>query len=192
MDEQVIYIMRHGKTVWNSEGRIQGRKDSPLLVESIEDSKKIADFLSKCQIERVFSSPLGRTITTARIVCDRLGLTYEVNDCLQECNHGQFEGMSLEEIKDKYTSFFQAREQNKWSTRWPDGESYEDVYARAQQFIKDKLPLVQRCLIVGHEGINKCILGALMQWQPQKIIQIRQKNNELFVVEANKWSIVKV
>ena len=101
MDEQVIYIMRHGKTVWNSEGKIQGHKDSPLLKESIETSKNFANYLSECRIECVFSSPLGRAIATAEIVCDRLGLTYEISDYLQECNHGQFEGMSLEEIKNK-------------------------------------------------------------------------------------------
>ena len=52
-----LYFVRHGKTEWNLEGRLQGAKgDSPLLKESVEQVRELGHYLSDTHFDLVFSS----------------------------------------------------------------------------------------------------------------------------------------
>ena len=60
-----LYFVRHGKTEWNLEGRLQGAKgDSPLLKESIEQVRELGHYLSDTHFDLVFSSDLPRAKKT--------------------------------------------------------------------------------------------------------------------------------
>ena len=60
-DEQLnIYFVRHGETLWNKEGRIQGELDSPLTTKGREDIQKLAENLNSIEFDEVYSSELGR------------------------------------------------------------------------------------------------------------------------------------
>ena len=64
-----LYFVRHGKTEWNLEGRLQGAKgDSPLLKESIEQVRELGHYLSDTHFDLVFSSDLPRAKTTELIM----------------------------------------------------------------------------------------------------------------------------
>lgn len=190
MAERVIYIMRHGKTEWNAAQKIQGRKDSPLLEESLKAAREIGVYLKNRDIQKVFTSPLGRARCTAETVCQYLGLPYQENDLLMECDHGSCEGMSLEQVREKMPGFFITRELDKWLVRWPGGESYSDISERAERFIATELSIQQNILIVGHEMINKCILGVLLHWGRTETMKFKQSNCELIRVSAGEMEVV--
>ena len=94
----MIYIARHGRTEWNETGKVQGQKDSPLTNEGIDSSHILGKNLglwvgqNPC---RVYSSDLGRAVTTCSIVCsfipNILGKA-ETRDLRERC-YGKFEGM---------------------------------------------------------------------------------------------------
>ena len=66
-----FYLIRHGKTVFNQEGRFQGgKKDSALLKQSIEDAKKAGEYLKGTHFEAFFSSPMGRSKQTGKAVLE--------------------------------------------------------------------------------------------------------------------------
>ena len=70
-----FYLIRHGKTVFNQEGRFQGgKKDSALLKQSIEDAKKAGEYLKGTHFEAFFSSPMGRSKQTGKAVLEGMGL----------------------------------------------------------------------------------------------------------------------
>jgi probable phosphoglycerate mutase len=96
-DMKKIFIVRHGRTIWNQEGRIQGAVgDSPLLEASIDDARKAGEFLKKYKIDRVFSSPIKRAKTTAELL--DLGLPITDLPEVGEVVFGQWESKTREEL----------------------------------------------------------------------------------------------
>ena len=66
-----LYFVRHGKTEWNLEGRLQGAKgDSPLLEESIEQVRELGHYLSDTHFDLVFSSDLPRAKKTTELIIE--------------------------------------------------------------------------------------------------------------------------
>ena len=66
-----LYFVRHGKTEWNLEGRLQGSKgDSPLLKESIEQVRELGHYLSDTHFDLVFSSDLPRAKKTTELIME--------------------------------------------------------------------------------------------------------------------------
>lgn len=92
----MIYIVRHGQTDWNVEGRYQGRIDVELNDKGIEQAKKIQEKLSDVKFDKVFSSPLKRALETAQIITSNDITTDE--RIIERCN-GDLEGKLKSEIE---------------------------------------------------------------------------------------------
>ena len=61
-----VYLVRHGKTEWNLTGRRQGQLDSPLSESGTTEIQRTAKRIKSLPVDGVFSSPLGRAISTAQ------------------------------------------------------------------------------------------------------------------------------
>ena len=91
-----IYFVRHGKTQWNQERRLQGMTgDSPLLPEALVEIAALGDYLSDIQFDAIFSSPSKRAIDTATILSEHNHQSQDIvkKTELFEWNLGIFEGM---------------------------------------------------------------------------------------------------
>lgn len=179
-DNALVYIMRHGRTEWNIQGRLQGRLNSSLLSESIEVLRSIGKRLQGCGISAIYSSPLERCCQSACIISDILKIPVLYLDDLMECDHGKCEGLSLEEVENSFPDFITGREAgDKWNIRWPGGESYSDVAARAERAICN-MDLIRPALIVAHETVNKVLAGLFLDLDHAEIMRKKQKNSEVF------------
>lgn len=87
-----VYLLRHGVTCLNEEGRLLGSRDVPLSPEGHAQARRAAEILVGMPIARIWSSPLSRAHETARYVGERLGLEVTCRDALQERDWGVFEG----------------------------------------------------------------------------------------------------
>lgn len=85
----MIYIVRHGQTDWNLEGRYQGRIDIELNETGISQAEKISEKLKDVKFDKVFSSPLKRAHKTAQIISDN-PITLDER-LIERCN-GELEG----------------------------------------------------------------------------------------------------
>lgn len=94
----MIYIVRHGQTDWNLNGRYGGRIDVPLNKKGIEQAYSIKEELKNIKFDKVFTSPLIRAYTTAQIICDNEIIK---DDRIIERSNGDLEGKLKTEIKDK-------------------------------------------------------------------------------------------
>lgn len=94
----MIYIVRHGQTDWNVEGRYQGRMDVELNEKGIDQAQKTHEKLANIKFDKVFSSPLKRAYKTAQIICDNDIVTDE--RIIERCN-GELEGKLKTEIKEE-------------------------------------------------------------------------------------------
>ncbi len=131
----IIYMIRHGQTDWNAEGRMQGQKDIGLnatgRAQASENGRKLGQILGETATEFDFvSSPLWRTRDTMERVRTSMGLPaqgYRLDDRLKELSFGDWEGSTLAELARVSPERVQERSRQKWSFIPPgeDAESYE-------------------------------------------------------------------
>ena len=148
----MIYIVRHGQTDWNVEGRYQGRIDVELNSKGIEQANKIRDELSGIKFDLVFSSPLKRAYQTAQIICDNKIIKDE--RLIERCN-GDLEGKLKTEIDVKID--FNDPNENRMGI-----ENINDFRSRIKNFFDDisKNYKGKNILVVTHAGVSiyaKCV-----------------------------------
>ena len=102
-DEIVIYLTRHGKTMFNSAGRLQGWCDTPLIQEGIDAAVKLGKKIRKSglKIDAVFSGDLNRQRMTAKYIMEQLNIPYrdlyEVTGLREVC-FGSSEGLDINSV----------------------------------------------------------------------------------------------
>ncbi|XP_075236971.1 6-phosphofructo-2-kinase/fructose-2,6-biphosphatase isoform X4 [Lycorma delicatula] len=151
---RTIYLTRHGESVHNLEGKIGG--DSELSSRGKQYAKALAVYIKQQDITglRVWTSWLQRTIQTVHNV----PAPQERWKALNEIDAGICEEMTYEEIAEKYPQDFAARDQAKFTYRYPRGESYEDLVARLEPVIME-LERQGNVLVVSHQAVLRCLLA---------------------------------
>ena len=158
-------LLRHGKTLWNTHGRVQGRLDSPLTPEGIETVRQWARFLAapRWKWRRMIASPAPRTMTTAQLINEELRLEIHVEDDLREQDWGLWEGLSWSEIRRSKGVELQAQVESGWSFRPPEGESRSEVSRRSRALLSSygqRFP-GEQILVITHQGVIKSLIYAI-------------------------------
>lgn len=159
-----ILLARHGETEWNRDGRLQGREDSPLTPRGLAQADALAAAAKSLRVRRIIASPLGRALTTARVVAEACGASLEISDALVELSFGACAGLTMAEIESRHPALRAAREAARWTTAWPEGgESYADAEARVRVWLESAgLPWSDPpAAIVGHGASSRSIARAL-------------------------------
>jgi len=180
----MILITRHGQTEWNTVDRMQGRRDSALTERGKEQAKTLASVLESYDPDRIISSPLGRAKQTSRIISEHAGLPVEFDNRLKEVDIGSYSGLSKEDIDDQDPGFLERRAKNKWTCRWPKGESYADAAERVSGLARSANKL-HGSVILAHRSLNRALLRELLDLQPREALEIEQENDTLFEVRRN-------
>ncbi|MBI4641889.1 MAG: histidine phosphatase family protein [Candidatus Tectomicrobia bacterium] len=105
-----LFLVRHGETTWNSEGRLQGHLDIPLNDKGRWQAKQAASRLVRANITAIYASDLIRAFETAQIIGKRLNLEVIPSQNLREANLGCFQGKTWAEIQQLYPDQFKARQ----------------------------------------------------------------------------------
>jgi broad specificity phosphatase PhoE len=164
-----IYYIRHGETAWNAEGRFQGTQDIPLndlgRSQALTSGAILGDVLAGDGREPsslpFVASPLGRARTTMELVRDAIKLPpadYSVDRRLREIGYGQWEGLTLGEMKLNDAATFARRDVDKWSVAAPSGESYASVVLRMRDWLDS---LLTDTVAVAHGGTMRALMVAL-------------------------------
>ena len=169
MPAPTIYYIRHGETAWNAEGRFQGSQDIPLndlgRTQAVTAGEILADLLTRDGREAssmpFVASPLGRARLTMELMRGKLKLPpdqYAVDDRLREIGYGQWEGLTLPEMKLHDAATFASRDQDKWGVAAPSGESYASVTLRMREWFDS---LLADTVAVAHGGTMRALMVAL-------------------------------
>jgi 2,3-bisphosphoglycerate-dependent phosphoglycerate mutase len=163
-----LLLIRHGETAWNAEHRIQGQLDIPLSPLGVLQSARLAECLANEPIDAVYSSGQSRAWLTAAPLAARLGLEVIAEPRLRERSFGIFEGLTLDEIAERYPPEFK-----KWRERDPawrpeGGESGQQLIDRVLSAVSDigvKHPR-QTVVLVSHGGVLDVLYRAarLLEW----------------------------
>ena len=94
-----LFVLRHGRTAWNAEARIQGQMDAPLDELGRWQAERLAEALAGEDITAVYSSDLQRALATAQPLVARTGAVLRTDVRLRERGFGSFEGRTHAEIE---------------------------------------------------------------------------------------------
>lgn len=153
-----LWLVRHGETPWNLEGRFQGHLDVHLSPTGLHQAYRVAERFSASGnfFDGLYSSDLQRATLTAKPIGEALGLPTTHDVRIREIYAGCLQGLLRTEIDARYPEFREAVKVDPWNTPRPGGESMADVALRFQSFLDD-LP-EGRSIIVTHGGVIRAAL----------------------------------
>ncbi|WP_161883292.1 histidine phosphatase family protein [Deinococcus alpinitundrae] len=165
-----LWVVRHGESTWNADGRYQGQTDVPLSVVGVLQASSLAERLTSQRFAAVYSSDLVRAQRTAEIVTERLSGEPQVQTVpgLREIDVGQLSGLGLPEIRSRYPEYLAALRADPWATRRPGGESMADLYARAAAALSELAARHQgeRVMVFTHGGVVRVAVGLALGGVP--------------------------
>lgn len=126
-----IFLLRHGETRWNREGRCQGSSDIELNEVGHRQANEVAAHLGRRRIDAVYSSQLRRARQTAEIVGEPHGVPVRIEPDLRELDHGEMEGLTFVEVKEKFEGWMERWRSQPVGVWLPGGERLLDVDRRA-------------------------------------------------------------
>ena len=161
----LLYIIRHGETDYNVEGRLQGWSDIPLN----EKGRKLAEVTGKAlkdvPFDLVITSPLERAVETAKLVIGDRKVPFVVDRRIIECGNGEWEGLNKEEIEAKGfgEEYEKIRTDPMKYKGGPGGETIKQVLKRTAEFLDEILANPQyqdkTILISLHGGSMRAMLN---------------------------------
>lgn len=158
-----IYLIRHGMTKGNLEGRYVGATDEDLLESSVDSLCERSKLNSLPKVKKVYSSPMCRCMRTAEILCE--GAEIVIVPELRECNFGEYEYRNYEELKYKtpYIEFIESEGMKPF----PNGESREEFGNRCilayENIVRENMENGEtEIVIVAHGGTIMSIMEKMI------------------------------
>lgn len=191
---KTLYLIRHGHA-GGDEKRYKGSIDVPLSDKGIEQIKKTSMFLKELSLSAVYCSPLSRALKSAEIIAEPYGLSPVVIPDLRERSFGIWEGMSFNEIKEKYPEEFEAWAKNPLKYSPIKGESTIEVRDRVVLALEDILSKHHndRIAIVAHGGVNRVILCHFLEVPLENIFRIEQDYAAVNIIEFHdRYPVVRL
>ncbi len=186
----LIYLARHGQTEFNCENRFCGEADSPLTATGIKEAHRngrvLARHVAKHANLRLVSSPLKRALDTAAIIRSELGRTevpIETDARLREISFGAWEGLTLDEIKNRDPADWARRVADRWHHAPPGGESYSDVAARVGAWLEEANGDL---LVVTHGAVDRILRGLYAGMSPDEICKLSEPQDEIFRLQGGR------
>ena len=188
-----VYLVRHGSVQGAETRRFIGHLDVPLSGLGERQLAALARRLAGAAIDAVYASDLERTRRSAEILAAPRGLAPELVPGLREFAMGRWEGLTAEEIRAREPAAFAAWMGDVAGYRFPDGESLDDLAARAWPAF---LRIVERhaggaALVVAHGGTNRMILCRVLGLPPARLLSVGQDYGALTVLEraGGRWAV---
>ncbi|TAM62444.1 histidine phosphatase family protein [bacterium] len=171
-----LWLVRHGETTWNIEGRYQGRKDSMLSGRGMAQAHALAERLAHEPPAAIVASPLLRTRSTADVVAQRVDLHTEVDQRLIEISHGVWEGCTRAEVEERWPEMLAQWRRAPHDVRFPEGETLHDVLERWCDFLAHPPASASPLLVVTHDVIVRLALLAVEGKGPEAYHEVVAEN----------------
>ena len=159
-----LFIVRHGETVWNREGRIQGHTDVALSDRGVEQATRLAHRLSSVPLHAAYASDLCRASATASLILQGRQVPMHPTPRLREYHKGAFEGMTDAELRSRYPDEYPSYVAKNLDYAPEGGESTREVSKRLSSIICEikERHLNDTVLVVGHGGSLRAAMMALL------------------------------
>lgn len=173
-----IYLIRHGETEWNKDGRLQGNSNVLLSPEGVRQAVLLAEHAPFHTVDAVYSSDLSRAVMTAEILATKFKLPVIQNPELREASFGDWEGQSLKKLAaenlDDFEKFFTRPDK----VHPPNGETFLECQARVMTAMENITVKHdgQSVIVVSHGAAIRLILCVALTIPIRKMWAISQFN----------------
>ena len=197
-----IIIARHGQTEWNVGEVFRGRIDIGLDETGLKQAELLAEYLSNKKIEAIYSSPLKRALETAEAIASYHNLEVEIASGLIDFDFGKWQGLFLQEVKDKFPELYAEWVMSPHLVKIPGGESLDAVTERAMSVLEEVIDRYEGTVVlVAHRVVNKVLICALLGLNNSHFWNIKQdtcgistfayENGQFILTEHNNTSYLK-
>lgn len=186
-----IILVRHGETDWNKEKRIQGgASDPPLNEEGRQQAASLAFRLSQDKIQAIYSSPLKRTLDTARTIARPHQLAVGIEPSLREIAAGDLEGITVAELGKRFSELLTLDAPGELP-KAPGGESLPEVQKRAWRTVQR---LAQKhpdgaLVLVSHYFVILTIICSVLKLPLSQIGRLRLGNGSISIINLDGQAV---
>lgn len=161
-----IYLVRHGQTEWNVEERLQGWSDSPLTQAGRESAVALSQKLESRLPGKIYTSDLGRALTTAEILRGDRDIPILQRSELRELALGPWEGHCFKEVKAKETEKMDIYFNDPQNHHLEGVEDYHDLMDRIQKFMDEIKTLDEDFIVVVAHGVSIAAIVNIIENRP--------------------------
>lgn len=181
---RTLFLVRHGQTDWNKQGRFQGHTDVPLNRRGRQQAAALADYLATAGIEVIYSSDLVRARETAQPLAQAAKIPLQTEGRLREMSFGRLEGLTAAQIEARYPDHFPAYRQDSVNTPPPGGESFQQMLQRVGRALEDLAAAneAKKVLVTAHGGSLKALLCYLLELDPHQRWRLILNNGSVTIL----------
>jgi alpha-ribazole phosphatase len=181
-----IFLIRHGESEWNAAHRYTGQQDVALSHLGREQAQRLAERLADEPLAAIYASPLRRARDTATAIAKAKQLPVILDANLMEINHGLWEGLTADQVEEKF-----AQELAQWRAQpthvvMPQGESLGDLLRRVQTSFQRSLA-EQRggtFAICSHDVVLRVVTLYALNLGLERFWEFNFENASLSVLDA--------
>lgn len=183
-----FYLVRHGRTVWNEQGLLQGQGDSPLIAEGIEGAMKTGEHLANVPFVAAYSSVLKRAIDTTQYIIGERNIPFFQHKGLNEHFFGSWEGVLVDSIRQSEEFQQMTKDPANYQAKSNGGETFAELADRAMQAVYDIINVHNEgnILLVSHGHTLRLLLalfdGSTWQNHRENPRVIRLDNTSISIV----------
>jgi broad specificity phosphatase PhoE len=184
----MIILVRHGQTEWNRVERFRGLADVPLNETGLAQAEATGRCIAaEWQPAAVYSSPLSRAVKTAEVIAKPFNLPVQIHAGLADINYGQWQGLTPDEVKERWPEIHHAWYNAPHIARIPGGETLDELCARGMAAVNELAArhAGQTIVLVGHTVINRAILLGVLGLGNDRFWRLRQDTCAINVFEAD-------
>lgn len=187
-----LIVLRHGQTVWNITGKIQGSTDIDLDETGRAQVTAAAAALAAYEPARIISSDLRRAVDTAKPISEITGVEIELDKRLRERAYGPWEGLDMKEIAERFPD-----DHHRWRTQQPllnpEIENWSDLKRRTGEAVRDLLEVETdgTAIIACHGGSARQLVGGVLGWDQEATSSLTGLDNvhwaDLRRMKSGRW-----
>ena len=189
----MIYILRHGQSLWNAENRFTGWEDIELNTKGKEEAQKVGEIIRhlNISIDKIYTSDLIRTKQTAEIIHSCINndkIKIEESELIKERNYGIFTGLNKNEVKKEKGEDFVHVLRRSYQFKPEKGESLSEVVLRVEAFMHLKMAdsFYKNTLIVAHGNSLRALFVVLGLKYKENIETFEIPTGQLIGIDLEK------
>lgn len=171
-----IYVLRHGETVWNVEGRLQGGLDSPLTERGEAQARQQGRILRAAGLRAnrhlFLSSPQGRAMRTAEIALAPIGARARPEPALAEIDLGPHCGALREDLRMNRPEIFEGPTPLSWYFRLRGAETRAALEARCHSLLAHLDPRGPAVVLFTHGITSRFLRGAALGLEGDAVLEL--------------------
>ena len=188
----LIYLVRHGQTAWNKEEIFRGRTDVPLDETGLKQAELAGEDFKGMKDEGIYSSPLSRALQTAEKIAQFHRLKVQPLDGLLDMSFGNWEGRSLQEVREMDRERYGQWREEPHLIRLPGGEGLDEVRIRAMAALEEAIKKHPEgsIILVSHRVVNKALICGILGIDNSHFWQIGQDTTAINLIQYKRGGYV--